>query len=198
VEKTARMTKHIAITFALFLLMFALFTDVPAAQAGVLISSGRVTSGIGFNFPRARLYRAKKSTVAMRATNPTLAKRNVWGAETELKMQEDYYKYQRKLYQWELKRQRTIEKDLRKKQKKEEALEKKLKKQAELEKRKQEKRTKMLAKEGKDSNAPEGKSLLSDKNKDKTDNSSADKGKIGKGQKPTFWSRLKKALFGGL
>lgn len=192
------MTKQRIVLFVSILAALALFTDLPPASAGVLISSGRVTSGIGYNFPRARLYRAKKSTAAIRQTNPSLPRRSAWGAEAELKMRESYFKYQQKLYQWELKRQRAIEKELRKQQKKQEALEKKLKKQAEAEKRKQEKRTKMLAKDGEDVKSSAGKNLLSDKNKDKPSSSAADKVKTGKGQKPSFWSRLKKALFGGL
>ncbi len=181
---------RISLIFVL-LSCLALFCPVnaPDAHAGVLIDSSRVTSGFGNRKPRAHLSRARKSTYAASRTMPSLGKSSVWGVESEVKLIEQREKYLKRLHKWEQKRLRKEQKELRKRQKEQEKLEKKLKKERAALLKKQKKLGKVEIKnenDGKDIELSKGEGLKT----------GADKDSKGKSRKPSFWARLKHALFG--
>lgn len=169
-----------------------------SADAGVLYRYSRLRSLVHSQTPRAKTWRCRKST-AFLSRNPIRAA-SLGTTEDDLKIGKAEFKYQQKLYRWELRKKRAEQRIARKRQRLEEAEQKKLaKQQAAMKKKMAREQTgkgdeKQLAPGGEKTGT--GNYISSLFGKDKT----SQKVELTreKEQKPklSFWAKLRKALIG--
>ena len=90
----------------------------PAAQAGVL-TRGSTTKGLSISAPKSRDRNVRKTTAALRATNPPLEFKGESTPDTYARLERAQFKYQQKYFRWEKKKyqleQRALRKEMREK-----------------------------------------------------------------------------------
>lgn len=182
-------------------LLFA-FCFCQKAEAGVLLRSQRVTARVTYRPPRVKLPSGRKSTIVQRRLNPIGGRGGtIGGYESQISLAKANYKYKKKLYKWERKRQRAREKYLRKKKRAEEKRLRKLRKEEESRRRALEKKKRKLAKAQELEKTSEGTVRVSERSSEERGSLLDDDGKKKDKKKhdgtmPSFWSRLMKALVG--